>query len=101
MSCHRNWFKNFQEKNDGRKICLGDNRSHDVKGCDDISVQLPNGHVKQLFNVMYVLGIKKNLIFVSTIVVQGLKVKFLKTNFQVKDMKSRNSSCNYYYMCIY
>ena len=59
MSCHRNWFKNFQEHNDGRKIYLGDNRSHDVKGCGDISVQSPNGHVKELSNVMYVPRIKK------------------------------------------
>ena len=33
-------------------IYLGDNSSHDVKGCGDISVQLPNGHVKKLSNVM-------------------------------------------------
>ena len=67
MSCHRNWFNIFQENDNGRKVHLGDNRSHDVKGCGDISVRLPNGHVKKLSNVMYVLGIKKNLILVSTI----------------------------------
>ena len=54
MSCHKIWLKNFQEKDDGRKIYLRDNRSHDVKGCGDISLQLPNDHVKKLSNVMHV-----------------------------------------------
>lgn len=84
MSCNKNWLKNFHEKDDGRKIYLGNNRSHDVKGCGYISVQLPNGHVKQLSNVMYVPRIKKNMISVSAITDQGLKVEFLKGGCQVK-----------------
>lgn len=62
MSCHRNWFKKIYEKNDGSKIYLGDDSSHDIKGYGDISVQLPNGNAKQLASVMYVRGIKKKLI---------------------------------------
>jgi hypothetical protein len=48
---------------------------------------LPNGCVKQIQNVMYVPGIKKNLISVSTIIDQDLKVEILKLHCVVKYMQ--------------
>jgi hypothetical protein len=47
---------------------------------------LPNGCIKQIQNVMYVLGIKNNFISISTITDQYLKVEFLKSHCVVKDM---------------
>ena len=41
--------------------------SHNVQGYGVISVYLPNGKMRQIHDVMYVLGIKNNLISVSTI----------------------------------
>jgi len=58
--------------------------SHKVQGCGVISVKLPHGQVKQIHNVMYVPSIKTNLIFVSTIVDNDLKVEFLKSQCVVK-----------------
>ena len=47
---------------------------------------LPTGEVKQIHNVMYVPGIKKNLIYVSTIADEDLKVEFVKSQCVVKDI---------------
>ena len=47
---------------------------------------LPNGSVRHIRNVVYVLGIKKNLISVSTITDQNLKVEFFKNYCIVKDL---------------
>jgi hypothetical protein len=50
-----------------------------------MSVTLPNDCVKQIQNVMYV-PINKNLILVSTIADQYLKVEFIKTHCFVKEI---------------
>jgi len=73
MSCNRDWFETYREINNGSNINLGDDGSHQIKGYGDICVTLPNGQEKQIQNVMYVPGIKKNLIPVSTIANQNLK----------------------------
>ena len=47
---------------------------------------LPNGIVLDIRNAVYVPGIKKNLISVSTITDQNLKVEFFKNYYIVKDL---------------
>jgi hypothetical protein len=92
MSCNRNWFDTCHENiNDVHKIYLGDDRSHEIKGYGDVSVTLLTGEVKQIHNVMYVQGIKKNLISISTIANQDLKVEFVKLQCVVKDMITTKS----------
>jgi hypothetical protein len=49
-------------------------------------MKLSNGIVRHIRNVVYVLGIKKNLISMSTIIDQNLKVELLKNYFIVKDL---------------
>jgi hypothetical protein len=49
-------------------------------------VTLPNGTVRHIHNVVYVLGIEKNLISVSTITDQNLKVELFKNYCIVKDL---------------
>ena len=48
---------------------------------------LPNGKMRQIHDVMYVPGIKNNLIFVSTITDNNLKVEFGKLGCIVKDVQ--------------
>jgi hypothetical protein len=47
---------------------------------------LPNGTIHPIPNLVYVLGIHKNLISVSTITYQNLKVEFFKNYSLVKDL---------------
>jgi hypothetical protein len=49
-------------------------------------VTLLNGTVRHIRNVVYVLGIKKKMISVSTITDEDLKVKFFKNHCIVKDL---------------
>ena len=70
MSCNKNWFDEYHDNTDGTHIYLGDNRSHKVQGYGIICVNLPNGQMKQIHNVMYVPGIRKNLIYVSTLLIK-------------------------------
>lgn len=84
MPRNKQWFEDFKEINDEAQIYLGDDRSHQIKGCGKICIILPNGNVKQIYNVMYVPSITKNLIFVSMITGQDLKVEFLKSNWYIK-----------------
>lgn len=44
--------------------------------------------MKQIHNVMYVLSIRKNLIYVSTITNQNLNVEFTQSNYYVKDSQN-------------
>ena len=85
MSCNKNWFDEYHDNIDGTHIYLGDNRSHKVQGYGVICVNLPNGQMKQIHNVMYFPGIRKNLISVSTITDRNLTVEFMQSNCYVKD----------------
>ena len=86
MSCNKEWYDEYYENMDGIFIYLGDNRSHKFQ-CYGvlISVKFTDGQVKQIHNVMCALGIKKNLISISTIENIDLKVEFVKTRCVVKD----------------
>ena len=87
ISCNRNWYDEYYEKSNGTHIYLGDNRSHKVLGYGVISVNLPDGQFKQIHNVMYVPGIKKNLRSVFAITENDMKVEFDKYKCHVKDVQ--------------
>ena len=87
MSCNRDLYDEYYEKFDGTHIHLGDNRSHKVLGYGVISVNLPDGQFKQIHNVMYVPGIKKYLISISSIADNDMKVEFDKYKCHVKDVQ--------------
>lgn len=79
MDCNKYWFNEYYDNIHGTYVYLGDKRSLKVQGYGIICVNFPNGQERQIHNVMYVPGIKNNLIFVSTIVDQDLKVEFVKS----------------------
>eukprot|EP00253_Pinus_taeda_P015366 PITA_15366 len=86
MTGNKHWLEDFKEINEGAQIYLGDDRSNQIKGCGKVFVILPNGNIKQIYNAMYVPGITKNLISISMIINQDLKVEFLKSNCYIKDL---------------
>jgi len=67
MTGKKDWFEFLKETSCGSKIYLGDDNGHEIKGYGDIPVKLPSGDIRHLKNVLYVLGIKKNLVCVSMI----------------------------------
>ena len=86
MTCNKMWYTDFKETQNGANIYLGDDRAHQTKGYGNILVTLLNGTIRHIHNVVYVSGIKKNLISVSTITDQNLKVEFFKNYCIVKDL---------------
>ena len=74
MTGNKHWLEDFKEMNEGAQSYLGDDRSHQIKGCGKVSVILPDGNIKQIYIVMFVPGITKTLIFVSMITDQDFKV---------------------------
>ena len=72
LTCNKKWFTNFKEKQKGASIYL--------------DILLMNGTVRHIRNVVYVPGLKKNLISVSTITDQNLKVELFKNHCIVKDL---------------
>eukprot|EP00253_Pinus_taeda_P031194 PITA_31194 len=69
-------------RGDDDNIC-----GYEIKGCGDIPVKLPTGDIKHLKNVLYVPGIKKNLISVSMITDQDMQVQFFKNGCVIQDSK--------------
>jgi hypothetical protein len=86
MNCSKNWYANFKETQNGASIYLGDDHTHQIKGYGDIPMTFSNSTLLNIRNVVYVLGIKKRLISVSTITDQNLKVEFFKNYCIVKDL---------------
>jgi hypothetical protein len=86
MTCNNMWYTNFKETHNGANIYFGDDHAHRIKGYSDIPVTFLNGTICHIRNVVYVPGIKKKMIFVSTITDQNLKVEFFKNYCIVKDL---------------
>eukprot|EP00253_Pinus_taeda_P014112 PITA_14112 len=86
MTGKKQWFKNFKESNTRVKVYLVDDRGYEIKGHGDVLVTLPDGNIRNISDVWYVPGIKKNLISVSKITDQDLKVEFFKSYCIIKDL---------------
>eukprot|EP00253_Pinus_taeda_P010577 PITA_10577 len=85
MTGKKDFFEFLEESACGSKIYLGDYSGYEIKGCGDIPMKLPGGDIKHLKNVLYVPGIKKNLIYVSMITDQDMHVKFFKNGCVIQD----------------
>ena len=57
---------------------LGDDASYAIKGTGSISFQLDSGIVLHIEEVLYVPGLKKNLIYVGTLESKGYRVLFME-----------------------
>ena len=67
MTGNKHWFENFKDTNNGANIYLGDDKGYQIKGYGNIHVILHDGNIRRIKNVMYVPGIKTNMIYVSMI----------------------------------
>ena len=77
-SCDTTGFKDkFETFTDqaSEEVTIGDNSTHPIKGIGSCLIQLNSGII-QLKNVLYVLGIKRNLVSISGLVNQGFRITF-------------------------
>ena len=76
MTSAREQFTQFSEKELNLEVELGDNRIVRAVGVGIVSFQRESLRPLKVKEVLYVLGLKKNLISVSTIEDQGYEVTF-------------------------
>ena len=88
MTGNKEFFDSLEEIINGSKIYLVDDNGYQIKGHGVISVKLPNGKISHLSNVLYIPGIKKNLISVSMMADQDMHVEFFKTYSVIKDCRN-------------
>lgn len=72
MTSRREWFTEFSRAAGG-KVLLADDRAVTVQGIGTIRINATGGTVKSLTNVRYVPNLKRNLISVSSLDLQGFK----------------------------
>jgi hypothetical protein len=56
---------------------IGDNNSYAVKGLGKASIKMESGNNVHLNNVLYVPGLKKNLVYISCLVDKGYRIAFV------------------------
>jgi len=74
-------LQNLSKEPSSHAVDLGDNKIYDVKGLGSTSLKLENGEKLHLNNILYVLGLKKNLISISCLEDKGDRVAFVDGNF--------------------
>jgi hypothetical protein len=65
MTYDRSLFNRFQEQEGGMSVELGDDATYPMRGVGSISFQMPSGDVLELSDVLFVPGLKKNLLSIS------------------------------------
>ena len=66
MTGHKRFFRDLQEGGTSIHVELGDDAQYQVQGVGTVSFQRESGKPLSFVDVLYVLGLTKNLISVST-----------------------------------
>lgn len=89
MCFDRDAFGNLIEWEQGHVVYLGDNTTHDIIGQGDVTIQLNNGTVKEISQVLYIPGLKKNLFSVQQLDKAGGEVKLKSGQCILRDRESQ------------
>lgn len=77
MIGHPHQLKTLSNGKSSYSVELGDNKNYPVKGIGSTSIKLDNGSSIHLNNILYVLGLCKNLISISSLEEKGDRVAFI------------------------
>ena len=69
---------NYRDKKFNVKVELGDDGTYDIKGFGSTSFQLHTANVFHIDEILYVPGLKKNLISVAVLESKGYSIAFTK-----------------------
>lgn len=64
--------------NSNEEVTIGDDSSYPVKGIGTCTINLNSGISLQLTNVLYVPGIKRNLVSISALEDKGYRITFME-----------------------
>ncbi|MCO5595204.1 hypothetical protein L7F22_049243 [Adiantum nelumboides] len=76
MTYHQEWLKNLTYLSSPLEVSLGDDSTQLAQAYGDVEITLPEGRKVIVPQVYYVPGLRKNLISVSELTDQGLKMAF-------------------------
>ena len=69
---------NYRDKKFNVKVELGDDGTYDIKGHGSASFQFQWGNIFHIDEILYVPGLKKNLISVAVLESKGYSIAFTK-----------------------
>jgi hypothetical protein len=74
-------LSNIVHKDSPYKVKLGDDYQYPIKGVGEASYKLKSGKTMKMKEVLYVQGLKKNLLSVSSLDKKGFRVPFIDGQF--------------------
>ena len=77
MTGQKKTLSKLEEKNSPKKVSLGDEYQYPIKGIGEASYKLDLGNSLKMKEVLYVPGLKKNLLSISASDKKGLKFAFI------------------------
>jgi hypothetical protein len=84
MTGHKHYFNNLSEKEFGFEILLGDDYAYHPKGVGTVMFERGSGKPLYLSGVLYIPGLKKNLVSLSTLEDKGYEVSFKDRRAYIK-----------------
>ena len=77
MTSFKESFEKLSEHNSPHKVKLGDDYQYPIKGSGESSYKLDFGKPLKMKDVLFVPGLKKNLISISVLDAKGMRVAFI------------------------
>ena len=77
MMGQKKTLSKHEEKSSPQKVSLGDDYQYPIKGVGEASYKLDSGNPLKMKEVLYVPGLKKNLLSISALDKKGFRVAFI------------------------
>ena len=77
MTGFKESFEKLSEHNSPHKVKLGDDYQHPIKGSGESSYKLDSGKSMKMKHLLFVPGLKKNILSISTLDAKGIRVAFI------------------------
>ena len=77
MMGQKKTLSKLEEKSSPQKVSLGDDYQYPIKGVGEASYKLESGNPLKMKDVLYVPGLKKNLLSISALDKKGFRVAFI------------------------
>jgi hypothetical protein len=77
MTCQKNTLSSLIEKDPPQKVSLGDDYQYPIKGMDEATYKLDSGTPMRMKDVLYVPGLKNNLLSILALDEKGFRVAFV------------------------
>ena len=77
MTGFKEYFEKLSKHNSPHKVKLGEDYQYPIKGSGESSYKLDSGKTMKMKDILFVLGLKKNILSISTLDTKGMRVSFV------------------------